>query len=247
MKQTKLLMGMPIIVEVLDDGVTQVDLDAVFAYFTYIDETFSTYKASSEVSRVNRGELSRGEYSTDLRTILELAEQTKLETNGFFDIARDGVIDPSGIVKGWATRNAGCILAKLGFRDYYVDAGGDAQISGTKDGRPWHVGLRNPFNRHENVKILALSGCGIATSGTAVRGQHIYDPHQPKVPIGDVVSLTVIGPDVYEADRIATAAFAMGVRGIQFIQQTPGLEGYQIRRDGICTYTSGFERLVVHP
>jgi thiamine biosynthesis lipoprotein len=247
MKQTRLLMGMPITVEVLDPRAGAADLNAVFAYFGSIDETFSTYKASSEVSRINRGELAPAQYSDDMRTILALAEQTKRETNGYFDIECDGQIDPSGIVKGWAIRNAAQILAGHGFRDYYVDAGGDAQIGGTKRGTPWRVGIRNPFNRDENVKILALTECGIATSGTAIRGQHIYNPHQPHAPLLDIVSLSVIGPDVYEADRFATAAFAMGARGISFIERRPGLEGYQIDRNGIATFTSGFERFALHP
>jgi thiamine biosynthesis lipoprotein len=44
MKNTKLIMGMPITIEVLDDVVTERDLEAVYDYFTYIDEEFSTYK-----------------------------------------------------------------------------------------------------------------------------------------------------------------------------------------------------------
>ncbi|HEX7104098.1 MAG TPA: FAD:protein FMN transferase, partial [Nitrolancea sp.] len=118
--------------------------------------------------------------------------------------------------------------------------------SGTRNGAPWRVGIRNPFRRQENVKVLALTDCGVATSGTAVRGQHIYDPFQPGVPLRDVVSLTVIGHSILEADRFATAAFAMGCRGIQFIEALPGFEGYQIDANARATYTSGFERYVVH-
>ena len=51
-------------------------------------------------------------------------------------------------------------------------------------------------------------------------------------PIADIVSLTVIGPDVLEADRFATAAFAMGKDGIYFIEQTLGLEGYVVDING---------------
>ncbi len=85
----------------------------------------------------------------------------------------------------------------------------------------------------------------MATSGTYVRGQHIRDPHAPEVPLTDVVSLTVVAADVYDADRFATAAFAMGAEGIEFIDSLPGLEGYQIDRDGLATFTSGFQRLVL--
>jgi FAD:protein FMN transferase len=93
--------------------------------------------------------------------------------------------------------------------------------------------------------VLALSDCGVATSGTAIRGQHIYDPLQPGVPLLEVLSLTVIGPNIYEADRFATAAFAMGKRGIQFIETLPGFEGYLIDANARATYTSRFERYVV--
>ncbi len=245
MKETRLLMGMPITVEVRDPGVTQGHLDAVFAYFVSVDNTFSTYKPDSEISRLNRGELTLRQCSPDVRAVLAFAERTKRETEGYFDIQRDGVLDPSGLVKGWAIQNAADLLCADGFRDYYVDAGGDVQVAGTLDGRPWHVGIRNPFNRRENVKILALSDCGVATSGTAIRGQHIYNPHQPGVPLLDVASITVIGPSVYDADRFATAAFAMGRRGIAFIERLEGFEGYQIDATAVATYTSGFERYVL--
>lgn len=245
MKETRLLMGMPITVEVREPRIAQRHLEAVFAYFAAVDETFSTYKPSSEISRLNRGELSADQCSQDVRTILALGERTRRETRGYFDMRRGDLIDPSGIVKGWAIRTAADLLRAEGFRDFYVDAGGDIQVAGTKDGNPWRVGIRNPFNRRENVKVLAVTDCGVATSGTAIRGQHIYDPHAPDAPLLDVVSVTVIGRDIYDADRFATAAFAMGREGIRFIEGLPGFEGYMIDAQALATYTSGFERYVL--
>ena len=87
-------------------------------------------------------------------------------------------------------------------------------------------------------------GRGIATSGTYVRGRHIYDPHRPALQITDIVSLTVIGSDVLEADRFATAAFAMGKAGLYFIEELPCLEGYVVDSNGIATQTSGFRAFV---
>ena len=60
----------------------------------------------------------------------------------------------------------------------------------------------------------------------------------------DIVSLTVIGPNIYEADRFATAAFAMGKRGINFIETCPGLEGYMVDAAGMATETTGFSSFV---
>ncbi|GER86103.1 FAD:protein FMN transferase [Dictyobacter vulcani] len=246
MKDTRLIMGMPITLEILDPSASQGDLDHVFAYFEYVDETFSTYKTSSEISQFNRGELTEEQYSPDLHTILVLSEQTKKDTNGYFDIEHEGVCDPSGIVKGWAIHNAAHKLRERGWQNFYIDAGGDVEVAGTKDGHPWKIGIRNPFNRNQNVKILTLSDQGIATSGTAIRGQHIYNPYQPASPLEDIVSLTVIGPNVYEADRFATAAFAMGKEGIVFIEKLAGFEGYMIDIHARATFTSGFERYVYH-
>lgn len=245
MKQLQLLMGMPITVEIVDPSVTEADIANVFAYFREVDDTFSTYKEDSEISKINRGELCKDEYSDDMKTILALSEQTRQETEGYFDIRHDGIADPSGIVKGWAILQAANMLKAAGFMHFYVDAGGDIQVAGNKDGNPWRIGIRNPFNRNEIVKVLTVTDKGIATSGTAIRGQHIYNPHRPDAPLLDILSLTVIGPNVYEADRFATAAFAMGKKGIYFIEQLPGFEGYMIDASARATFTSGFERYVL--
>ena len=245
MKQLQLLMGMPIIVEIVDPNVTEAAIENVFAFFRYVDDTFSTYKEQSEISKINRGELDEEASSDDMKTILALCEQTKQETRGYFDIRHNGIADPSGIVKGWAILQAAQMLQDAGWSNFYIDAGGDIQVAGTKGGNPWRIGIRNPFNRSENVKVLMITDKGIATSGTAIRGQHIYDPHRPHTPLEDIVSLTVIGPNVYEADRFATAAFAMGKMGIIFIEHLPEFEGYMIDASARATFTSGFERYVL--
>ncbi|MDQ2715362.1 MAG: FAD:protein FMN transferase [Chloroflexota bacterium] len=245
MKQLQLLMGMPIAVEVIDRAVTEADIEKVFTYFRAVDATFSTYKEHSEMAKINRGELSEEEYSESMKTILALSEQTRQETGGYFNIQQNGIIDPSGIVKGWAIQQATHILQEAGYHNFYIDAGGDIQAAGTKGGNPWRIGIRNPFNRQKNVKILAVTDKGIATSGTAIRGRHIYDPHHPHTPLQDIVSLTVIGPNIYEADRFATAAFAMGKRGIFFIERLAGFEGYMIDASAQATFTNGFERYVL--
>lgn len=247
MQQTRLLMGMPVILEVIDSHVSGKIFDEVFAYFEYVDRKFSTYKAKSEISLINRQEVSLEQASEDMQAIFRLAEQTRQETDGYFDIDHDGKYDPSGIVKGWAIYNAAEILRAAGFENYYVDAGGDIQACGKNaHGQAWRVGIQSPFNPHEIVKVVALENCGMATSGTYTRGQHIYNPKAIEQPVSEIVSLTVIGPDVYEADRFATAACAMGSSGIYFIEDLKGFEAYSIDQNGLATLTSGFERFVWH-
>lgn len=240
MKQTKLLMGMPITLEIVD-SVTKAVFDEIFSYFKYIDQKFSTCKKNSEISKLNDGRLKLKDSSQEVQEIFLLAKETKKETGGYFDIYHGGKYDPSGIVKGWAVFNAARVLRQKGFKNFYIDAGGDIQVSGkNEEGRNWRVGIKNPFKQDEIVRAAILKNQGIATSGNYIRGDHIYNPiNNQSIP--DIVSLTVIGPNVYEADRFVTASFAMGKNGINFIEDLKGFEGYMIDKEGIATMTSGFE------
>jgi FAD:protein FMN transferase len=246
MRETRIIMGMPVSVEIVGKSPETV-MASVFAYFTAVDKRFSLYKPESEISAFNQGKIAGDELSPDMDEVLSLADQTKAETNGYFEILRpDGILDPSGIVKGWAIRNAAQIIRSAGFQNYCVDAGGDIQSGGTNaDGEEWRIGIRNPFNGKEIINAVSPHGQGIATSGSYVRGAHIYNPVEPGKPINDIVSLTVIGPDVLEADRFATAAFAMGSDGIYFIEELQGFEGYVVSAQGIATQTTGFGAFVI--
>lgn len=238
---------MPITIEIVDSDVPEAVFEELFFYLTEIDNRFSVYKENSEISAINTGKLTIADASAAMREIFKLSEETKKITNGYFDIEyTPGLFDPSGLVKGWAAYQTAQILKEKGYKNFYVEAGGDIQVYGhNEQNQHWRVGIQNPFNPQEIVKVVALSNAGMATSGTYVRGQHIYNPHQKEQPILDIVSLTVVGANVYEADRFATAAFAMGKKGIEFIEKTKNVEGYMIDRDGVATMTSGFHSYLV--
>jgi len=245
MKETRIIMGMPVTLEVVDENVDQKILNEVFDYFIYIDEKFSTYKSTSEISAINRGEIDIENFSEDMKVIFDLSKETKELTDGYFDIhKKDGTCDTSGMVKGWAIFNGAKILSERGMKNFYINIAGDIQVSGNNiDGEPWKVGIQNPFNKlQESVKTLHLKNEGVATSGTYVRGDHIYNPKNNHEDMKDIISMTVIGPNIYEADRFATASFAMGHEGINFIEKLNGFEGYVIDTNGIATMTSGFNR-----
>ncbi len=237
-------MGMPITVDIVDTSETENVLEKIFAYFVQVDIQFSTYKNDSEIMRINRSEIMEHEYSLEMQEIFALAEKTKKETDDYFDIKKpDGSLDPSGIVKGWAIQQAAAQLSDMGYANFYIDAGGDIQSYGVNEkGETWSVGIRNPFNLKEIVKVIYPHGSGVATSGTYIRGQHIYNPYAPGEKLMDIVSLTVIGPNVLEADRFATGAFAMGREGIYFIEKLRGFEAYAIDSESIATMTTGFEK-----
>ena len=249
--RTDIVMGMPVTITLVDEpsesSLSESSLDAAFARLREIDRDYSPYKAASKVSRFNAGSLRDDQIDPEFRDIIDWGERTRIETLGYFDMRRpDGRFDPSGIVKGWAIRDVARLLEARGHRDFLIDAGGDIQPSGTgPDGAPWRIGIRHPVETHLMVSAIEPGARGVATSGNYIRGAHIYDPHRQESAEGDLVSLTVIGRDVLEADRFATAAFAMGDDGIHFIEAQQGLEGCAIDRHGMATFSSGFRAFLV--
>jgi len=124
MKQTRLLMGMPITVEIVDANAAENGINKIFEYFKYVDEKFSPFKKTSEITKINNGKIKEENYSPDMKAVFSLAEKTKRETNGYFDIIdNNGKYNPSGLVKGWAIYNAAELLKKMGFENFYVEAG----------------------------------------------------------------------------------------------------------------------------
>lgn len=239
-KQTRLIMGMPIVLMVHDHALSSSQIERVFNFFRLVDEKYSPYRKESEVSKLQRTPLLKRRYSAELASIMRLAEKTKHETNGYFDVEHNGMFDPSGIVKGWAIQQAARLLETTTY-NFYIEAGGDIQVKGvTEDNKPWHIGVRSPFKRSENVATVALNDMAIATSGTAIRGAHLYDPVKNSS-LDSIVSLTVIAPLIVDADRMATAAFAMGEKGIYFLEKLLGYEAFMIDNRGISTQTSGWK------
>lgn len=206
MHRVEHVMGMPVVVEVRDEAATPDALDPVFDWFRWVDETFSTYRPDSEISRIDRGELRVDDAHADVRAVLWRCEELRLETNGYFDARFGGALDPSGLVKGWSVDRAAALLDDAGFAEYAVNAGGDMRVRGS-----WRVGIQHPTERKAVAKVLDARDHAVATSGTYERGQHVVDPHTGR-PAEGILSVTITGPDLATADAYATAAFAMGAR-----------------------------------
>ena len=234
---------MPVTVQVVDDEAQDATLQEVFDDFALLDRTFSPFLADSEVSRINRGELrpeDAGRLVTQAISLCRLYEQA---TDGYFSAWIAGRFDPSGLVKGWAIDRGCSILDRHGYRDYFVDAGGDVQTRGrNSDGGPWRVGIRHPVERDKFACVVLAGGLAVATSGTYEKGEHVLDPHSGKA-AGEWLSFTVVGPDILQADVCATACLARGVAGLEFMSRVAQYEAYAIDHRLRAVYTAGFKAL----
>jgi len=214
----------------------------------HVDATFSTYIDDSPISRLGRGELALDDAADEVRDVLRLCEEIRIDTGGAFDAfevpAPNGTtLDPSGLVKGWSIELAAKLLERQRCANFCINAGGDIALRGrpTVD-EPWRIGIRHPDDIHAFATVLAVTGpLGVATSATYERGAHIIDPRTGR-PTTDLASLTVVGPDLTLADAYATAVFVMGLDGLDWIAAHPEYDAYAITHDGLTTWTPGFER-----
>jgi thiamine biosynthesis lipoprotein len=92
--------------------------------------------------------------------------------------------------------------------------------------------------------VLEARELAVATSGSYERGEHIIDPRTGRAPDG-VLSVTVVGPRLSDADAYATAAFAMGTPGLSWIASLPGYAGCMITTERRLAWTPEFARYKV--
>ena len=233
-------MGTVISIDVRDPGpgipAIAAGVDAAVAWLHEVDVRFSPYRETSEICRLDRGELALDDCHPDVRHVLRACDDLRRATDGVFDARGhrpDGGLDPSGYVKGWAVDEAADVLVAAGARGFAINAGGDVLVRGEPSpGRPWRVGVRSPDEPARVAAVLAVRDAAVATSGLYERGPHIHDPRSGAIP-GAFASVTVVGPRLAVADAFATAAFAMGRSGPRWVARQPGFGVLAIDAAGI--------------
>jgi thiamine biosynthesis lipoprotein len=199
---------------------------AAFTRLREIDNKFSPHKKNSELSRYNRGELSEQTLSSEMKYILHACRRAEERTDGYFSAWYAEECDPSGYVKGWAIAEAGKVIEEGGHKTYCIYVGGD--ILARSDGKKvWKIGVQDPRDKSKILNKLSILDGAVATSGNYERGKHIVNPKTGK-PANKLLSITVVGPDIIMADVLATAAFAMGKKGLDFIKKQKGYKAIAI-------------------
>jgi FAD:protein FMN transferase len=234
------VMGTVVSIDVREPLVDVEAVEAAIAWFHDVDARFSPFRADSEVTRIGSGELAPGDASPDVRAMFTLADELCARTGGYFDPRGhrpDGRADPTGVVKGWAVDEALATLRLAGARNVQVNAGGDLVAAGEAEpGRAWRIGIRHPDRPDRSAAVLRLCDLAVATSGLYERAGHIVDPHTGEVARG-LRSLTVVGPTLAMADAFATAGFAMGERGIDWVARQRGFGAVGITADDRLVWT----------
>jgi thiamine biosynthesis lipoprotein len=151
-----------------------------------------------------------------------------------------------GIGKGYAADKARLLLQQKGVQSGVVNASGDLAVWGKQpNGKPWTVGIANPYVRFQPFSYLEIGDMAIATSGNyekyaLINGKkysHTIDP-KTGLPVGGVKSVTILCPGAELADALATPVMVMGIKaGLHLINQMKNIACILID-DNDTLYTS---------
>ena len=130
-------------------------------------------------------------------------------------VAARAAVDLGGIGKGYAAARALNAMhdAWPGVPGALVDLGGDLAVFGSApEGGSWKIDVVDPRNPARPPARLLLSRGGVATSGRDARRfgpgrtlHHLIDPRTGAPAVAGPLAVTVVAPDVAQAEAHATA------------------------------------------
>jgi thiamine biosynthesis lipoprotein len=184
-------------------------------------------------------------------TMHSVGSQHLTMTKDSVSFARSGMeVTLDGIAKGYIIDRAMDLLRQQNIQHALINAGGDIVVHGGKgEGKPWSIGIQDPWNHKRYVDVVTLNSGAIATSGNyevffdrEKLFHHLIVPNKG-TPAPSIASVSIQAPNAMEADALATTAYVMGPdKGYQFIKQFRGAEGLIIKNRKHKISSSGWKR-----
>ncbi|WP_447640742.1 MULTISPECIES: FAD:protein FMN transferase [Chitinophagaceae] len=145
------------------------------------------------------------------------------------------------IGKGYAADKGRELMLRNGIAGGIVDASGDISAWGRQlNGRPWVIGITNPFKPDKIKKIEVLKDSSVVTSGSyekyvvldGKRYSHIINPATGYPAMG-LVSVTIFGPSAETANGLSTSIMVLGLkRGKELLKRFPQYHSFIITDEG---------------
>lgn len=132
-------------------------------------------------------------------------------------------LDFGAFAKGVAIEQMITILKEQQLSNALINAGGDLKVIGSKNGKPWRIGIKNPANAQNPSASPIIAAINLNhnealfTSGSYERffefeGKHYHHIIDPRsgYPATGTQSVTVLSNDAALADAASTALFIAG-------------------------------------
>jgi thiamine biosynthesis lipoprotein len=175
------------------------------------------------------------------RPLVDYRQVVLEEGAGTVYLRRAGArIDLGGIAKLYILHAGMEVLARHGVENAMLNGGGDVEVRGTVDGRPWRIGVRDPRAPGELLGVLELTRGFVVSSGDyeryferdGRRYHHILDP-RTGYPSTGPRGVTLVTEDMELVNGLSAAIMVLGAdAGRRLIAETPGLAGVIVERDG---------------
>ena len=185
----------------------------------------------------------------EIASLLPLVGWENVEMQGdIVTLPAGGGIDLGGVAKGYAADRLASVLTENGVKSALLSLGGNVYALGRKpDGRPWRVGVQDPFDAGAVIGAVEVADLAVVTSGSYQRYftqdgtlyHHILDPATGYPADSGLASVTVVCENAARADALSTALFVMGLERASAYWRASGdsFAAIFVSKDGTVTYT----------
>ena len=149
--------------------------------------------------------------------------------------------------EGYAADKCRDLMLTKGIRAGIVNGSGDMSTWGKQpNGKPWNIGIADPFHRGDYYAIVPLSTSAVTTSGSyekyaeieGRRYSHIINP-ATGYPAQGLVSVTVFGPSAEMCNSFSTSFMVLGRKAaVRVLSKYPAYSCIMVSDDGKF-FTSG--------
>jgi thiamine biosynthesis lipoprotein len=151
--------------------------------------------------------------------------------------------------EGYATNKCKEMMLAKGIKAGIVNGTGDMSTWGKQpNGKPWNIGVTNPFHPDDLLGVIPLTQGAITTSGSyekfvvfdGKRYSHIINP-ATGYPVTGLCSVTVLGPNAETANGLSTSLMILGkTAGLELFNQFPEYSCLMITDDGKVVKSKNF-------
>ncbi len=153
--------------------------------------------------------------------------------------------------EGYATNKCQEIMLAKGIKSGIINATGDMSVWGTQiNGKPWNIGITNPFHPDRILATIPLKQGAVTTSGSyekfvvfnGKRYSHIINP-ATGYPSTGLCSVTVFGPNAEIANGFSTSSMVLGKKeAIKLLNQFSDYSYIMITDSGKMILSKNFPK-----
>lgn len=259
-----------------DSQVSEVNRNAGITPVKVDREVFDLTKKAIQLSELTHGAFDISFAAMDKiwkfdgsMTVMPTAEAIKksVEKVGYKNIILDSLsstiflklkgmkIGFGALGEGYAADKCRDMMLAKGITAGIVNASGDMMAWGNQpNGKPWNIGITNPFNTDKLVGVIPVNNSAVTTSGSyekfvlfdGKRYSHIINP-ATGYPSTGLCSVTIFGPSAEMANGLSTSLMVLGKKqGLLFLKQFPNYSGLLITDKGKVVKSKNFKTKKFH-